>query len=159
MRLRVWFPLIAVILALVLPTVAGEKGYKCTASTQDCLNEMAKKMKSSGWIGVDLDKDKYPAELVVTHVFAGSPAEAAGIQPGDILYALDGVRIAEENKQALKKVRSEWKPGQQVTYTIKRSGVEKKIALTLAPMPADIIARVIGEHMLEHATPTEMAAK
>jgi S1-C subfamily serine protease len=92
-------------------------------------------------------------------VIPGSPAEKAGLQPGDVLYALNGVRIAQENYTALTKARKEWTPGQSVTYTIKREGVDREIALTLAPMPADVMARWIGEHMKEHEAAERAAAK
>jgi hypothetical protein len=36
--------------------------------------------------------------------------------------------------------------------------MDRKVAITLAPMPADILARYIGNHMLEHAT-VEVATK
>ena len=55
--------------------------------------------------------------------------------------------------------RKEWKPGQSVTYTVKREGVDREITLTLAPMPADVMARWIGEHMKEHEAAERTAAK
>ena len=59
----------------------------------------------------------------------------------------------------LAKVRKEWKPGQSVKYTIKREGVDREISLTLAPMPADIMARWIGEHIKEHETSEHSSPK
>lgn len=145
------------ILAVALPVLAGESGKNCPYKTQDCLDGMALKMKTSGWVGVELDMDDAKGAPVVLKVVSGSPAEAAGIQPGDVLYALNGVRISKENDPALAKVRKEWKPGQSVTYTIKRNGADREVSLTLAPMPADVLARYIGEHMLAHVN-TEVAS-
>jgi hypothetical protein len=51
-----------------------------------------------------------------------------------------------------------WAPGQEITYTIKRVGEDREVQLTLAPMPADVLAQWIGHHMLEHAQ-TEIAKK
>ena len=72
---------------------------------------------------------------------------------------MNGVRLGKENGPALAKVRKEWKPGQSVTYTIKREGVDREIALTLAPMPADVMARWIGEHLKQHEAAERAAAK
>lgn len=152
MRRMKWLALVAVMALAALPVAAGGYGKKCTASTQDCLNHMAAQMKNSGWIGVELDEDQATGAYKVTKVVPGSPAEASGIQPGDVLYALNGIRISEENHEALMKAKKEWKPGQSVTYTIKRDGTDRQVSLTLAPMPADVLARYIGTHMLEHAT-------
>ena len=145
--------MIPLLFAVVHPAWAGSssKG-RCTLSTQECLDTMSRRMKSGGWVGVEIDQNEATHLWVVTKVVAGSPAEAAGIQIGDLLYALNGIEIKEENDEALAKARREWKPGQLVQYTIKRNGADRQVALTLAPMPADLLARWIGQHMLEHAT-------
>ena len=153
-----WIKVVAIVLvASGALLFAGHDGKKCSYSTQDCLDHMAAKMKTSGWVGVELEY-KESGALTVLKVIPGSPAEGAGIQPGDELFALNGVEINDKNDEALKKAKKDWKPGQNVNYTIKRDGQSKQIALTLAPMPAEVLARFIGEHMLEHAA-TEVAAK
>jgi predicted metalloprotease with PDZ domain len=140
-------------LGVAAPAPAGStKGAKCTESTQTCLNQMAAKMKDGGWVGVELDRNEATGLLVVTKVVEGSPAETAGIEPGDVLYALNGIEIRDDNREALAAARKEWKAGQLVNYTIKRNGADRQVALTLAPMPADLLAKWIGSHMLEHAT-------
>jgi S1-C subfamily serine protease len=129
--------------------LAGD--YKCKSSTQDCLDAMANKMKSAGWVGIEYDPEGPDGAPVVKVVVPGSPAAAAGLEPGDVLYAVNGVRFASGNEDALGKVRKEWKPGQSVTYAVRRNGADRDVALTLAPMPADVLAKWIGQHMLEHA--------
>lgn len=150
---RKWTLLIAYAL-LVAPSAlsvrAGEAG-KCSYSTQECLNAMASRMKTSGWIGVELEIDANKGVYRVSRVVPGSPAEGAGIVPGDLLFALEGIRLCEENHEKLAQVRKDWKPGQTVNYTIQRDGADRKVTLTLAPMPADVVARQIGQHMLMHA--------
>jgi len=51
---------------------------------------MATRMKNSGWVGVELDVDEKSGVMTVNKVIPGSPAEAAGIQTKDVLYALNG---------------------------------------------------------------------
>ncbi|HEU4401386.1 MAG TPA: PDZ domain-containing protein [Candidatus Polarisedimenticolia bacterium] len=154
---RSWMIAIGLLLFTTAILLAGDHK-KCTMSTQDCLDHMAAQMKSSGWVGLELDRDDDSGSLTVLKVVPGSPAEAAGIQPKDVLFALNGVRITKDNDEALMKARKEWQPGQSVTYTIKRDGTDRQVTLTLAPMPADVLARYIGEHMMEHAN-SEMAKK
>jgi C-terminal processing protease CtpA/Prc len=143
--------MIPLLLAVVHPAWAGSKG-KCSYTTQECLDTMSRRIKSGGWVGVEIDQNEATHLWVVTKVVAGSPAESAGIQIGDVLYALNGIEIKDENEEDLARARKEWKPGQLVQYTIKRNGADRQVALTLAPMPADLLARWIGQHMLEHAT-------
>jgi C-terminal processing protease CtpA/Prc len=141
-----------------IPVAAGDYSKKCTMPLQECLDGMSAKLKSSGWVGIEFDDENVSeGGYKIYKVIDGSPAQKAGLQPGDILYALNGVRLAKENNAALAKARKEWKPGQSVTYTIKREGVDREITLTLAPMPADVMARWIGEHVKMHQ-PAERAA-
>ena len=138
-------------LAATPPLAAGDHPKKCTMPLQDCLDRMSATLKTTGWVGIEFDDANVSdGGYKIYKVIEGSPAQKAGLQPGDILYALNGVRLAKENDAALAKARKEWKPGQSVTYTIKREGVDREITLTLAPMPADVMARWIGEHMKMH---------
>ncbi|OLE67410.1 MAG: hypothetical protein AUG09_02610 [Acidobacteria bacterium 13_1_20CM_2_68_7] len=125
---HIWIVLVAIVMLAILPALAGDK---CKYSTQECLDHMANKMKNSGFVGVEMDTDNAEG-YAVTKLYPGSPAET-------------------DNDDALMKARKEWKPGQNVTYTIKRNGSERQVSLTLAPWPADALARAIGTHMLEHA--------
>jgi membrane-associated protease RseP (regulator of RpoE activity) len=159
MHRHVWMVLAVLAVLAFLPVFAGGDHHsKCTYGTQECLDHMANKLKNSGWVGVELDTENQEGYLV-NKVIAGSPAEAAGLQSGDILVALNGVGLKKENDEAMSKARKEWKPGQVVSYTVKRGSSSKEVSVTLGAWPADALARVIGEHMLEHAGSEIAAAK
>ena len=76
----------------------------------------------------------------MTGVKAGSPAEKAGFQKGDVLVAFNGIALTDENKEALKKAKMQNAVGKQVTYTISRAGSERQIAATLAKVPEEVLA-------------------
>ena len=143
---------LALALLVAAPAFSGGDHKKCSYNTQDCLNYMATKFNSNGWVGVEIDMDEESNTLTVTRVIPGSPAEAAGMESGDKWLAVNGVRFSEDNEKALKKAKKDWKPGQSVNYTIQRNGTDREVTLTLAPMPADVLAKWIGQHMLEHAS-------
>ena len=155
--------LVAIALGAVVAAgaaVAGDDAKKCTMPLSECLERMSASLKTTGWVGIEFDNSTVSdGGYKIFKVIKGSPAEKAGLQPGDILYALNGVRLAKDNSAALDKARKEWKPGQSVTYTVKREGVDREITLTLAPMPADVMARWIGEHMKEHEAAERAASK
>jgi C-terminal processing protease CtpA/Prc len=146
----------ALALMFATPALAGD--HECSTPVEECLNGMVTKLKSTGFIGVELDQDEATGTLTVSKVIADSPAEKAGIQPGDVLYAINGLRFREENHDAISQVKL---PGKEVTCTIKRNGRDKKFKLTLVPMPADLMAKYIGEHMMYHAqkNPKDKVAK
>jgi len=137
---------------------AAHASKKCASGTQDCLDYMAIKMKTGGWVGIEMEKDDATGALTVLKVVPGSPAEAGGLQPGDVLFALNGVEIKDTNEEAVKAAKKDWQPGQRVNYTVKRNGYDKNVSVTLAEMPAEVLAKFVGHHMLEHAT-TEVASK
>jgi S1-C subfamily serine protease len=145
------------------PAGAGGHSTNCTMPLQECLDRMSAALKTTGWVGIEFDDScVVNGGYKILKVIPESPAEKSGLQPGDILFALNGVRLAKENKEnkeALAAARKEWKPGQSVTYTIKREGVDREITLTLAPMPADVMARWIGEHMKMHEAAERAALK
>ena len=170
MSKKLWIGLIALALVAAAPALAGgsectgkaaaqtaSKGHGCTGDTQYCLNKMATKLKSKGWVGIELDVNEKSGAMTVTRVVPDSPALAGGLQEGDVLVALNGVRFDDEEKEALHETQAQMKPGNTVTYTVERDGYAKKVAVTLAAVPDDVVAQWIGGHMLEHAT-VEVAA-
>jgi S1-C subfamily serine protease len=148
--------LVAVVALVAVPAFAGE-GHKCTASTQECLNKMAAKLKNKGWVGIELDKNKDTGTLTVTRVVPGSPAEQAGFRQGDMLLALNGVDMYSSDKKALHGAKKAFKPGAQVTYTVERAGSKRDLDVTLGTVPDDVLAQWVGGHMLEHADVAEIA--
>ena len=138
---------------------AGAGESKCTHSTQECLDYMATQLKASGWVGVELEgDDEQYGPMTVTKVVTGSPAEGAGIQVGDVLVAMNGIEMKEGNQEKVVAARAGWKPGSSVVWTMHRGDQKREVSIVMAPMPADVLARYIGQHMLQHAQ-TEVAAK
>jgi S1-C subfamily serine protease len=145
-RVLVLLPVLA--LAIAVPAFAG--GEKCTAATQECLDHMADAYANRGWIGVEFDQNQHES-MIINTVVAGSPAEKAGFQTGDTFFAVNGVEYAEENHEALKAQQEKMIPGAEFTFTVKRGGKSKDLAVVLGPMPDEVVQRIVGAHMLDHA--------
>ena len=102
----------------------------------------------AGWLGVELkDLTKAEADALGWEVprgaklvkpMPGGPAEAAGLQPGDILVSLDGVEI--ESVKALTETMSKKAAGTEIKLAILRAGREKRLALKLGARPAQLAA-------------------
>lgn len=147
-----WLVTAAFVAALAVPALAGH-GEKCTYDTQACLDHWSKKM-DKGYVGLQYDKAE-DGTFTVKSVYPGSPAATAGFLVGDVVVAVNGAKLGD--KEAVKKATGEWKIGQSVTYTVQRSGAEKKIAVTLARMPEEVFASMVGSHMLENHVITATA--
>ena len=159
MKRRIAVLLPAVVLAIAPAVLAGHDHYKCTKTTQDCLNEMSAEFKNRGWLGFELDKSE-DGRMVIKKVIPGSPAEQAGFQAGDVLVAMQGIKLGDEsNKEALMAAKKAMLPGKQVTYTVQRAGADKKVTATLAPVPQEVLAQWVGNHMMDHANEQAIAQK
>jgi uncharacterized iron-regulated protein len=85
-------------------------------------------------IGVILSTESSGQEgLEIERVIPGSPAEKAGLLPGDRLKAVEGkdIRALREIHEAL--AEKGW--GKEITLTILRDGIKKEITVTLPTAP------------------------
>ena len=76
---------------------------------------------SGSYSGIGAAFDKSAGALLVTQVFAGSPAKAAGIAPGDRIVAIDGTPVAGESAVAAA-ARIKGPNGTKVTLGVRAAG-------------------------------------
>jgi C-terminal processing protease CtpA/Prc len=139
---------IPLVFALAAPAFAGG---------EQCAREHAAKkakMAAHGWLGIDTEKDEATGSYRVTKVAAGSPAEQAGFQAGDVLVALNGVPV--KDKEKVKAAKASIGVGSRVTYTVVRNGAQQQLSATLAPVPEEVLAKWMAEDEKEAA---KVAAK
>ena len=96
-------------------------------------------------IGVYIGNDTSNNTLLIVGVMKSSPAEEAGIQPGDIIEKIDGVSYTgEQISEATKVLKAE--EGTTVNVTILREGEEKELTL----VRKKISVEHVGSKMLEN---------
>ena len=83
--------------------------------------------------GIDLTADY---GVVIIETMKDSPASEAGLQPNDVIIAIDGKKI--RSMSDLKRNLFEYKNNDDVELTIIRNGNEQDVALTLKTKPADL---------------------
>ncbi len=99
-----------------------------------------------GWIGVEV-QDLTPelAEsfkrantygALISGVYKVSPANQAGIEPGDILIAVEGKTVA--NTSDMLNLTAALPPGQAATFTVIRKHAEKSIEIKIGKRPKPI---------------------
>ncbi len=76
-----------------------------------------------------------PAGAMVNNVLAGTPAEKAGVEPGDIITRFDGKAIEKPND--LSRFVGETKPGTKASMTVFRRGSSKDLSITTAELETD----------------------
>jgi len=85
-------------------------------------------------IGVVLKTKEDLKGLWIEQVIPGSPAEKAGLLPGDQFVAVEGIEIKEVKEIHHALAEKGW--GKEITFTILREGAKKEIVVTL-PLSKD----------------------
>jgi C-terminal processing protease CtpA/Prc len=75
---------------------------------------------------------------LVAEVIDGSPADQAGLRPGDIITAIDGVDI-KNWRDARQAIQESGGPGTQLRFTISRDQETKELTAKLANSRLDLI--------------------
>ena len=85
-----------------------------------------------GYLGVGLEKKE--ADVEVSQLFLGSPAEKAGLKVGDKIISIDGKGV-KEPLDVISRVKFH-KPGDPLAFKIVRDGKEIPVELTVGVRPA-----------------------
>jgi putative serine protease PepD len=93
---------------------------------------IAGKTVKHAYVGVFLNSSTQGG-AEISEVQSGSPASSAGLQPHDVVTAIDGKQISS-TQQFIETVDG-YAPGQTITLTVKRGGDTKTIKLTLGTRP------------------------
>jgi carboxyl-terminal processing protease len=92
---------------------------------------------SGKYVGVGVQLDSKDDEAVVSAPLDGSPAEQAGIKPGDVLVSVDGESVqGEELEEVAEKVRGV--EGSQVELTVLRDGEEYEFSMERAELEVPV---------------------
>src|SRR5687767_137713 len=85
--------------------------------------------------GVGMEVTQVPKGLRVTRVFPDSPARREGIQPGDVIVAANGTRLAgRTSARSTELIRG--RPGTYVTLGIERRGKRRTLRVKRARVEA-----------------------
>jgi serine protease Do len=75
---------------------------------------------------------------LIADVNPGSPAERAGLKPGDVVTKVDDHAVADS--RALRLMIGEMSPGEAVQMSVVRDGIERQYSVTLGEQPSDKVA-------------------
>ena len=82
---------------------------------------------------------------LVARVYRGSPAEAAGVKPGDLVVAANGQRI--DSAQALHNLEGLLPVGQAVRLDLQRDGHAQSVTATLKAQPKEVDGQLIDPRL------------
>jgi Do/DeqQ family serine protease len=92
-----------------------------------------------GWLGVSIQSPPQPVAeqlgvsdesgALVYHVFQGSPADKAGLQPGDFVTSINGTDVEDHNELILRV--GELPVGEDATFSLIRQGSTLEVTATI----------------------------
>lgn len=128
---------------------AADEKKRCSASAEVCIRAMADKLSQRGWVGIEMTEQDGAGRPVVTGIVAGSPAERAGFERGDVLISFNGVSHEEGEEAVNAEVQRAAVPGKTITIGVERDGRPVDLEVTLGRIPEYLLAQWVGQHMLE----------
>ena len=81
------------------------------------------------------EPERMPVAALVTEITEDSPAERAGLKPGDLILAVDGEQIQRDAD--LRETLSAYQPGDRIELTVRRGDRERDIQVSLGRHPDD----------------------
>src|SRR5690606_20595221 len=101
---------------------------------------------TGNYSGIGLDVSVEDGKVSVVTPLAGAPAAEAGILPGDVLLAVDGVSVDGDNlEQTVSRMRGA--PGTVVHLTVRRDGVAEPLEFALTR--ADIHVQTVRSELVD----------
>jgi serine protease Do len=80
---------------------------------------------------------------IISRIFAGSPAQSAGLRPGDVITAVDAKPV--DSREAFATFTSTIPSGQPVQLTVLRENAPRSITIKPAEPPHDLGLRILWE--------------
>ena len=114
----------------LLDAVGIELHLRATSGPDDRGGTPASTASRPCWLGA-----RFSHDLHLQHVFAGGPAERAGLSPDDALIALDGVRASTASVNALLAERA---PGERISLHVFRRDELLQLETELQAAPLDV---------------------
>ncbi len=109
----------------------GDEGHTRFLTPEEA--EKNREVISSTYVGVGVKLENKDDQIVVVAPMDGSPAKEAGIKSGDVLIAVDGESVQDEDfKEVGEKVRGP--AGSRVELTMLRDGEEREFSLERAEL-------------------------
>ena len=143
------------IICAVLAGSLGADDPKCSATARECDHQIRQMLSGRRFLGVTV-AELNPG-LVVRSVVRNSPAERAGLRPGDRLVAVNGKSLTQASSRDFKQLLAEARETGRLMMIIIRGGVSSKVVTRLEPYSREQIQKIVNAHLTQSHASTSTA--
>lgn len=137
--------LIALVLSSAIPQV-GVAREACPLPARECETQIRQMLSERRYLGVRFEKTRYG--IIIRSVVEGSPAEAAGFLPDDLIISVNRRMVTRAEIKELKALFRE-KAGEdgKLAFVVARYGQIRRVHARLGSMPKEAIDRIVEAHL------------
>ena len=141
---------ILLVALIVATSVAAEP--RCNGAARECDQQIRKMLSGRRYFGATIE-DRNPG-LVIKSVHPNSPAERAGLIPGDRLIALNGKSLTQATGREFKQIIADARSTGRLWMIISRRGAYSKVEAQLQPYSKEQMQKIIAAHLSQSHTTT-----
>jgi len=144
MKLKGLLSVSMLVAGLVAPRIALAEESKCPLEIGACLYAY-QAARERPWLGIEVEMDSVSQRPRIKQIVPGGPAEKSRLRVGDIIRSIDG-QVPRDWFAG----KAGWKDaGVPLAFDVVRGGTEVAFAMRPGRMNEELLARMIGVHMLE----------
>jgi len=128
------------------PPVPAAAPSDAPAQVEAAPNDSAPSAPQRGWLGVELESAPDEGGVRITNVVPRSPAETAGLAPGDVLMRIEGEAVPTPTNVVM--AVGGRKAGTRIGIALRRARADKLVSVTLgaAPDPDELMRMTFVDH-------------
>ena len=125
---------------------------KCNGAARDCDQEIRQMLSGRRYFGATIE-DRNPG-LVIKSVHPNSPAERAGLKPGDRLIAVNGKSLTQASGREFKQHIADARSSGRLLMIVSRHGTYSRVNARLEPYTKEQMQKIIAAHLAQSHTTT-----
>lgn len=141
-----------IFVALIAAATLVAEGPKCNGAARECEQQIRQMLSGRRYLGATIE-DRTPG-LVIKAIHPDSPAERAGLKPGDQLIAINGKSLTNATPREFKQHIADARATGRLWMIISRRGAYSKVETRLEPYTKEQIQRIVSAHLSQTHTST-----
>jgi predicted metalloprotease with PDZ domain len=141
-----------IFVALIAAATLIADGPKCNGAARECEQQIRQMLSGRRYLGATIE-DRNPG-LVIKSVHPDSPAEKAGLKPGDLLIAINGKSLRSASTRDFKQHIADARSNGKLWMIIARRGAYSRVETRLEPYTKEQIERIVSAHLSQTHTST-----